>query len=150
MDKYLYRNSYLYKWGKRIFKNRIGRLLVLAAVTLLLLNTGFKAFKIHQVKQFLRDWQQYQNNQQYREFIRCIDMSPGNPDRLSFPDWNEQFFEIPVRLELSDLSVDRVESGLYRAEMTVNFQREKTPVNRFRGVIFVREKDGFRIIRVEI
>lgn len=150
VDKYLYRNSYLYKWGKRLLKKRVVRFLVLGLIVLLLLNAGYEAFKVHQVKQFLRHWQQHQNNHRYHEFIRCIDMSADNPDRISFPDWKAQFFDSPVRLQLSELSVNRTESRLYRVEMTVSFQGKGEPMNRFRGIIYVREKNIFQITRVEI
>ena len=150
LDKYLYKNSYLYKWGKRLLKNRIGRTLVLVAFALLILNTGYSSYKVHKVKQFLRNWQQYQNKHQYQEFIRCIDLSPDNPDRLSFPDWKGHFFDVPVRLHLSDMSVDRIESGLYKAEMTVSVQEGKGSENRFRGIIYIRDNDVFHIIRVEV
>jgi hypothetical protein len=124
--------------------------LILVAIGLFIARTGYIYYKTHQVKQFLENWQKYQNTLQYQEFIRCIDLTPENPDRVSFPDWKEQFFDNPVRLQLSEISIDRIESGLYKAEMVVVFQMQNIPGNRFKGIIYVREKDFFKIIRVEI
>ena len=150
VNRYLYKNSYFYKWGKQIWRSRIGRTLVLLVAGLLIMNTGYGILKNHQVKRFLLNWQAYQNNQQYEEFIRCIDQTPENPDRISFPDWKGQFFDQPIRMNLKDISVERVKSGFYRAEMEVIFLMKEKTENRFQGIVFVRENGSFRIVRVEI
>jgi hypothetical protein len=150
IDRYLYRNSYLYKWGKQLWRNRIGRVIILVVIGMLLVNTGYVYYKNHQVKRFLMNWQGYQNNHQYQEFVNCIDLTPENPDRLTFPDWQAQFFDSPLLLKFSDISVNRLESGYYRAEMVVRFQMNGRTENRFHGIVYVRENGSFRIMRVEI
>ncbi len=150
LDKYLYKNSYFYKWGKKILKNSVGRVLILVAVIIILLNVGHGFMRRYQVKQFLLEWQQYQNNQQYSEFIAAVDMSDSNPYKIGFPDWEAQFFNSGLTLELREISVRKIESGLYRTRSLIVFRANDSVENQFRGLIFVKGDNQFKIIRVEI
>jgi hypothetical protein len=150
LDKYLYKNSYFYKWGKKALKNPVGRILILAGMVVFILNVGHGFMRRHQVKQFLLEWQGHQNNQQYSEFMSAIDMSESNPYKIGFPDWKAQFFNSGMTLELREISVRKAESGLYRARALIVFRLENTIENRFRGLIFVKGDTGFKIVRVEI
>lgn len=150
LDKYLYKNSYFYKWGKKALKHPVGRVLILAAVVIFLLNVGLSYIRRYQVKEFLLEWQQYQNKQQYSEFVKAIDMSENNPYRISFPDWKAQFFNSGLTLELREISVRKIESGLYRARSLIVFRAKGSVENQFRGMIFVKRDNQFKIIRVEI
>lgn len=150
IHKYLYKNSYLYKWGTLILRSKIGRILVILIAAGLVFHFGFRYYKVQQVKSFLMQWQQYQNTQQYEAFIKYLDFSPKNNYKNSFPDWKEQFFNTDLRLILKDISVSKVESDLYEARVQVIFKRGNSIENQFEGFIYVQEKNAFKIIRVEI
>ena len=150
LDKYLYKNSYFYKWGKKALRHPVGRILILTAAVIFLLNVGHSYMKRYQVKQFLLEWQQYQNKQQYSEFMKAVDMSENNPYKISFPDWKAQFFNSGLTLELRELSVQKIESGLYRVRSLIVFRAQDSVENQFRGMIFVKRDNQFKIIRVEI
>lgn len=150
LDRYIYKNSYFYKWGKKALKHPVGRVLILAVMVIFLLNVGHNYMRRYQVKQFLLKWQQYQNNQEYSEFIKAVDMSESNPYKISFPDWKAQFFNSGLTLELREISVRKIETGLYRARALIVFRARGSVENQFRGLIFVKSDTHFKIIRVEI
>lgn len=149
IDKYLYKNSYFYKWGKKVWKSRAGRAVVALALVAVAVHFGYRMVKAGQVRSFLLDWQSYQNNQQYTEFMKCVDMSPENPYSDTFPDWEGEFFQENRTLLLKDISVKRSGPGLYQARARVVFMNGKEIENQFRGLIFIREDREFKIIRVE-
>jgi len=150
VHKYLYKNSYLYKWGTQIFRSKLGRTMVILIVAVLALNFGYRFYKNQQVKSFLNLWQQYQNNQQYEEFIKSVDLSAKNSYKDTFPDWEGQFFNTDLKLLFRDISVSKIESGLYEARVLVIFQRGKDVENQFEGLIYVKDDKTFKIVRVEI
>lgn len=150
VDRYLYKKSYFYKWGKRLLKKRVGRFMVMAILFAVLIYFGLRVYKQHQIKSFLVEWQHFQNIQQYGEFIGALDMSDSNPYKSTFPDWEAQFFHREVKLLLRDISVRKVESGLYRASAHIIFQVKDRIENQFDGFIFVKKNKDFKIIRVEI
>jgi len=150
IDKYLYKNSYFYKWGKLLLKKRVGRFMVMAVLLAVLVHFGLRVYKQHQIKSFLVEWQHFQNTQQYTEFMGALDVSDKNPYKSTFPDWEVQFFHREVKLLLRDISVRRVESGLYRASAHIIFKVKDRIENQFEGFIFVKKNKNFKIIRVEI
>jgi hypothetical protein len=150
VHRYLYKNSYLYKWGTRILRSKIGRILVILIVAGLALHLGFRFYKNQQVKSFLIQWQNYQNNQQFSEFMNCLDTSAQNPYKNTFPDWEEQFFDIDMKMILKDISVSKIGMDLYEAAAVVIFQQGEQIANQFAGLIYVSEEKKFKIIRVEI
>jgi hypothetical protein len=150
VDRYLYENSYFYKWGKLLLKNRVGRFMVMTILLAVLIYFGLRVYKQHQIKSFLVEWQHFQNTQQYGEFMGALDMSKRNPYKSTFPDWEGQFFHSEVKLLLRDISVRKVESGLYRASAHIIFQVNNRIENQFDGFIFVKKNKDFKIIRVEI
>ena len=150
VDRYLYKNSYFYKWGKLLMKKRVGRFMVMAIILVVLIYFGLRVYKQHQIKSFLVEWQHFQNTQQYTEFMGALDMSDSNPYKSTFPDWEVQFFNSGLTLQLRDISVRKVESGLYRASAHIIFQVKERIENQFDGFIFVKKNKDFKIIRVEI
>lgn len=150
VHKYLYKNSYLYKWGTLILRSKVGRFIVILIIAGVALNFGFRFYKNQQVKSFLVQWQAYQNNQQYSEFMNSLDLSVQNPYKNTFPEWRAQFFNTDLKLVLKDISVRKIDSDLYEATVKVIFQRERNIENQFEGLVYVREDKTFKIIRVEI
>jgi hypothetical protein len=150
IHQYLYKNSYLYKWGTQILRSKVGRIIVILIIAGLTLTFGYRFYKNQQVKSFLIQWQHFQNEQNYSDFIRCVDLSIQNPYRDSFPDWEEQFFNTGLKLILKDPSISKKESGLYEARVQVIFLQGGKIENQFEGLIYIKEEKTFKIIRVEI
>lgn len=150
IDKYLYKNSYLYKWGKLLLKKRAGQIVIILMLVAALSYFGFGYYKNNQVKSFLEQWQTFQNNNQYPEFMKCVDISDSNPYKDTFPLWKEQFFTGDLKLVLKDISVKKTGAGIYQARALVVFMCREVIENQFTGLIFVKEDRAFKIIRVEI
>lgn len=149
IDRYLYKNSYFYKWGKKIWKSRTGKVVVTLVLVAVAVHVGYRIYKFGQVKSFLIQWQGYQNHQNYSEFINCVDMSGDNPYADTFPDWKGQFFQGDRKLLLEEISVKKSGPGMFQARARVVFLNGENIENQFSGLIYVREDRDFKIIRVE-
>ncbi len=149
IDKYLYKNSYLYKAGKKILKTKIGK-----TVTILLLSYFITVFAINyynkrEIISFVQNWQLMQNQGNYTEFIYCIDMSEKNVYKASFPDWKELFFEEGIKLSIEKINVSIEKNGEYIVNLMVEFIKNDRIINKFNGDIFIIKKSGkFKIYRL--
>jgi len=149
IDKYLYKNSYLYKAGKKILRTKVGK-----TVTILLLSYFITVFAINYYKKreiisFVQNWQLMQNRGNYTEFIFCIDMSEKNVYKASFPDWKELFFKEGIKLSLKKINVSIEKNGEYIVNLMVEFLKNNRIINKFNGDIFIIKKSGkFKIYRL--
>jgi len=150
LNRYLYRNSYLYKWGKLLWRSPVGRVVILSGVVAVSGYFGWRWLEREQVKGFVRHWQQAENRGDYAGFLARLDLSPSNPDRHLFPDWRAEFFDADVQLQVDEMTVFREDTGFYRVAAAVRFLRRGETINRFLGTIFIRRRPDWKIVRVEI
>lgn len=150
LDRWLTRNTYLYKWGKILWKSKWGRRGLALLLLVLLSFWGVRRLESDSVKRFVRQWQEYENRGDFKSFASCLDLSAENPDRALFPDWEGEFFNTRLQLMLQKLTVKRMPQGVFQVKALVVMMNAGTEEDRFQGIIHVRRRRGWKIIRVEI
>jgi hypothetical protein len=149
IDKYLYKNSYLYKAGKKILRTKTGKTVSILLLSYFTIVFAINYYKKSEVISFVRNWQSMQNRGNYSEFISCIDMSEKNVYKASFPDWKELFFEEGIKLSLKEINVSIERNGKYIVNLKVEFRKDNKIINKFNGDIFIIKKSGkFKIYRL--
>lgn len=150
IDRWMTRNTYLYKWGKMLLRSRWGRRAFVLLLILLLVFLGARRLERDSVRRFVKHWQDCENRGDFSAFSACLDLSEKNPDRALFPDWKSEFFDTPVQINFRNLAVRRKPNGLFRVEALVVLVNAGTEESSFRGIIHVRRRRGWKIIRVEV
>lgn len=149
LDRYLYKNSYFYKWGKIVWRSPAGKIVLAVACLIAVGYSGFRIVETHQIKRFVRQWQEYQNRGDWEKFSGCLDLSESNPYHVLFPDWRSEFFSVPRRLEISRMQVFRISRHRFRIEASIRIVAQNEGERKFSGVIYVQKTPTYTIFRVE-
>ena len=140
INRWLEKNSIIYRSTKRLLKKKVGRILASFILLIGIFYILFSMFNRFYIKDIVKNWEAAINLKNKKEVVRYLDYSKDNEYRATFPDF-ESIFNQNISFKFDILNVDIANFFSWaEIDVMVNTFKNNQSIGNFKGRILMRKE----------